>query len=57
MIKIAVVDDDSAILQKLKELLSSFDVRYGYDLKTDFFCSCEELADTAAAGSLMFPAA
>jgi DNA-binding LytR/AlgR family response regulator len=49
MIKIAVVDDDSAILQKLKELLSSFDVRYGYDLKTDFFCSCEELADTAAA--------
>ncbi|MBR1822837.1 MAG: response regulator transcription factor [Ruminococcus sp.] len=50
MIRIAVTDDDLSIHEKLREYLSRFDISYDSDLHTDFFTSCEELADTMKNG-------
>ena len=51
MIKIAVADDDLSIHEKMQLLLSRFEMNYDYDIQSEYFSSCEELADKINKGS------
>ena len=43
MLKIAVIDDDKFIHQKLKTYLDQFQIAYDFDFQVDYYFSCEDI--------------
>lgn len=50
MIRIAVADDDLSVHEKLLLYFSRFEMNYDYDIKADYFVSCEALSEKICGG-------